>query len=865
MKKMRKIFAAVGAATILVLAACIQPSGAEGSNPLADKGFININLDIGGGASVRTLLLGSESYAAFSFYSLSFTRYGSGDTVNFDDLTSLYGIVLDAGAYRLSFTAWTGSGDAKAKAATGTVDPVTVVEAQTINVEISLTFTTVSGGSDTLTGTLTDSSGLARTGARLAWTPLSGGTTAGSEYLDVTALSLNKSLDAGYYLITVTLSTEGLEARKSDIVYISDGQTPVLNWGFLRADFSSIVTSIWLLGVHTDWTVYNDANKLDEQQNGTFTWKGEMSQSYFRFSLNDTSTWDSDRDRPRRFEPASDGTVISFGTATNMMDVVKHEGTPVAWNLGGPGYYEFIVNPYAKTLIVTKPVMVESVVIKKEGGEVVSTIFLAQGTTNYQFTAEVNGKNMAGVTWTISSGVTSGTAIGQDGKLTIAEAETVAGTFTITATSVGNASKSASVTVTVINKDAGALPAPTNVALSSQGVASWDALADETGVASYSIQIWKGATPENTRQGDRITVIKDTGKTGNVYSYDLLSVLRGLTPTHYGISVKAVTNGGKADSEDTDNTALAAWQQVTKKVQPPYIWWASDNTAVAHWDTVSGAGNATDYTVNVYRGERQVATTTGTVTYTDANDGKLKAYADLTYTIAASGAGSYTFGVITKGDGYLILDSDEKKDANKVYVSNTITLPAPINLRWSGNTAEWDAVTGATGYEVQLYKDGSVSGSAVSATGTSYTGFDVSAAGFYTFKVKAKGDGTNSEDSVAADSSATANGELSVGTKASITLTPLEGWSGTLGVNGGGSASMAKNGGSLTIAVTGGSFTTFVWIVDGDVVSGQTGSSISLSGSDYELGNHSVTVYALDTKNAPWSPKAPIAFTVTAN
>jgi hypothetical protein len=401
-----------------------------------------------------------------------------------------------------------------------------------------------------------------------------------------------------------------------------------------------------------------------------------------------------------------------------------------------------------------------------------------------------------------------------------------------------------------------------NVVLSNQGVATWDALTDETGVASYSIQIWKGGTP-NTPEGSRITVIKGTGKTGNRYSYDMLSVLQGLTPDHYGISVKAVADdtNGKADSDDTDNTAPAAWQQVKKQGQPPYIWWVSSTSPIAHWDTLSGAGNATDYTVNVYRGETKVGATPGTGTYTEGN---LKAYAALASIIDASGAGSYTFGVITKGNDYLILDSNETKDASKVYVNSTRTLPTPVNLKWNGTRAQWDAAAGAALYSVQLYKNGSASGSPVSLFETSYAGFALSAAGLYTFKVKAKGDGTNSDDSAEADSSGTDAGKLTVGGPVTITLKPLDDWSGTLGITGGGSASMVKNGGLLTINVTGGSFTSFVWVVDGDVVGGTT-ASITLSGTDYALGNHSVTVYALDTKSVPWSPAAPIAFTVTAN
>jgi uncharacterized repeat protein (TIGR02543 family) len=100
---------------------------------------------------------------------------------------------------------------------------------------------------------------------------------------------------------------------------------------------------------------------------------------------------------------------------------------------------------------------------------------------------------------------------------------------------------------------------------------------------------------------------------------------------------------------------------------------------------------------------------------------------------------------------------------------------------------------------------------------------------------------------------------------ASVTLTASEKWSGTLEVQGGGSSSIARRSGTLTISVTGGSFTSFVWIVDGTVVTGSTTSSITLTGLHYSLGGHFVTVYAQDTDDIPWSPPAPIAFTVTAD
>ena len=74
--------------------------------------------------------------------------------------------------------------------------------------------------------------------------------------------------------------------------------------------------------------------------------------------------------------------------------------------------------------------------------------------------------------------------------------------------------------------------------------------------------------------------------------------------------------------------------------------------------------------------------------------------------------------------------------------------------------------------------------------------------------------------------------------------------------------SIARSGGSLTIGVTGSGFISFKWIVDG--VQKGTEPSITLTGTDYSLGGHSVTVYADGNDGALWSPTSPIIFNVEA-
>lgn len=71
-------------------------------------------------------------------------------------------------------------------------------------------------------------------------------------------------------------------------------------------------------------------------------------------------------------------------------------------------------------------------------------------------------------------------------------------------------------------------------------------------------------------------------------------------------------------------------------------------------------------------------------------------------------------------------------------------LAAPANPVWSGKAAKWDAVTDATGYTVQLYKDGKPFNGefSVSATQTDDLSKTMTADGSYTFKVRATADNT---------------------------------------------------------------------------------------------------------------------------
>ena len=84
---------------------------------------------------------------------------------------------------------------------------------------------------------------------------------------------------------------------------------------------------------------------------------------------------------------------------------------------------------------------------------------------------------------------------------------------------------------------------------------------------------------------------------------------------------------------------------------------------------------------------------------------------------------------------------------------NKVGLPAPDTAAWDATVpgkATWSSVGNAVNYSVQLYKDGTPQGKAVTTVATSYDFTSVIAdTGSYTFKVKALGDDTYSDSTEA--------------------------------------------------------------------------------------------------------------------
>jgi hypothetical protein len=261
------------------------------------------------------------------------------------------------------------------------------------------------------------------------------------------------------------------------------------------------------------------------------------------------------------------------------------------------------------------------------------------------------------------------------------------------------------------------------------------------------------------------------------------------------------------------------------------------------WTPVSGASS---HTVKLYKsgGASPVQT------YANQTSG-----CSVLSDMRSNGAGSYTVTVSAIGDGTNWLSSAESPASDAEAIA---ALAVPSGLSWNGNSAEWTGDSNAASYTVELYKGGIRKETVPDASSPLDLTAYIADAGLYAFTVQAIGLATGLYlDSAVSGKSGVK--QVGNGGLATITLTPLD-KSGTLAVTGGG-ASIAQSNGSLTISVSGGSFSSFAWIVDGVTLAGTT-SEITLSGTDYSLGGHSVTVYALDG-GVPWSPTDPVKFTVT--
>jgi hypothetical protein len=124
------------------------------------------------------------------------------------------------------------------------------------------------------------------------------------------------------------------------------------------------------------------------------------------------------------------------------------------------------------------------------------------------------------------------------------------------------------------------LPAPAQPSLSDAGIASWSGLSDETNVAKYTVQLYKGSST----QGNATEVNK-----GTTCSHDFRTVIISEGAGVYTVTVKAIATASAADSPAS--TASAAFT-VTPLTLVRLTWIGGTDTATLPAnDTIESGGS----------------------------------------------------------------------------------------------------------------------------------------------------------------------------------------------------------------------------------------------------------------------------------
>lgn len=161
-------------------------------------------------------------------------------------------------------------------------------------------------------------------------------------------------------------------------------------------------------------------------------------------------------------------------------------------------------------------------------------------------------------------------------------------------------------------------------------------------------------------------------------------------------------------------------------------------------------GNAVSLDNSGYTYTGDTTTPTITITWHEDNSGTIGD--QLTDNAAPSAPGTYWVKVsAAETSRYAAAEATKRFTISE-------QLDTPTGLTWSTTTpgqATWSAVANASGYSVQLYKDGSAQGSPVTASSTSYDFANtITQAGSYTFTVTATGSGAYSDSSPSSRSAA---------------------------------------------------------------------------------------------------------------
>ncbi|MCL2879721.1 MAG: hypothetical protein FWF29_05695, partial [Treponema sp.] len=348
-----------------------------------------------GVADARTLLPDSVDLSGFAASVFVFTPTGDDGrkTVTLNSATDTFdytkGIELETGAWELELAVYSDVSLSAQSLVAQTDAPVTftVSNSAPASIVVPLVFKSVSG-SGTFSWNITNSTGAAPDQSEITLTLLASPDTV---YTFGNTLSGSKdAVTAGYYLVTMRLEKDLItpidvyndEGRytpatgikrwaSSDILHIYPGQTTNLTNTFESDKFFSGVSNIWLFGDMTDWDMANNMpqKEMAAQADGTFTWTGDAAaDSYFRFSLTDTSAWtpatDDNLKKGAWFAPAANGQSVVTTSAGNTWDFIPlgQGGVNTAWKLDA-GYYQITVDPIGGKFFVDKPDIVTDVTV----------------------------------------------------------------------------------------------------------------------------------------------------------------------------------------------------------------------------------------------------------------------------------------------------------------------------------------------------------------------------------------------------------------------------------------------------------------------------------------------------------------------
>ena len=263
------------------------------------------------------------------------------------------------------------------------------------------------------------------------------------------------------------------------------------------------------------------------------------------------------------------------------------------------------------------------------------------------------------------------------------------------------------------------VPAPDNARWDDQ-TAAWDAV---VGATSYTVKLF--------RDGAEVALANNTTtETSFTFSFEMSGV--------YTFQVQAVS--GDVTSAWSEESGERAVDKTA-----PDISSASASRADAFNGSVTFTSNEAGTVYYIVGGEMPSKDDL-------AKSANAKDIASGETKIDLSGLGTEATKV------YLMVEDAAKNRSEIKDMTVPVYLPKPTMADWYNGTtnARWNAVEGATGYNVQLFKDGNAFGNATFVNSGANTSVDLASAmtedGVYTFKVQATATGTQSEWS---DASAT--------------------------------------------------------------------------------------------------------------